>query len=102
MLTDENACTLAQCSSLQTLQPWLLSEGQAHHPSLRRPVLLFSKLNKMFFGYFDPEKIFLDNENTNFRGELTDISTKNEALTASSSRMIDLLLWCCHLTQTRS
>ena len=25
-------------------------------------VLLFSKLNKMFLGYFDPEKIFLDNE----------------------------------------
>ena len=26
-------------------------------------VLPFSKLNKMFFGYFDPEKIFLDDEN---------------------------------------
>ena len=23
----------------------------------------FSKLNKMFFGYFDPENILLDNEN---------------------------------------
>ena len=28
-----------------------------------KPVLLFSKLNKMFFGYFDPENIFLHNEN---------------------------------------
>ena len=27
------------------------------------PVILFSKLNKMFFGYFDPENIVLDNEN---------------------------------------
>ena len=26
-------------------------------------VLRFSKLNKIFYGYFDPEKIFLDNEN---------------------------------------
>ena len=27
------------------------------------PVLLFSKLNKLFFRYFDPEKIFLDDKN---------------------------------------
>ena len=27
------------------------------------PVLLFSKLNTIFFGYFDPENILLDNEN---------------------------------------
>ena len=27
-----------------------------------RPVLLFSKLNKMCFGYFDPGNIFLDND----------------------------------------
>ena len=27
-------------------------------------VLLFSKLNKIFFGYFDPENILLDKENT--------------------------------------
>ena len=26
-------------------------------------VLPFSKLNKIIFGYFDPENIFLDNEN---------------------------------------
>ena len=26
-------------------------------------VHLFSKLNKMFFGYFDPENILFDNEN---------------------------------------
>ena len=29
---------------------------------LSLPVLLFSKLNKMFFGYFDPQNIFLDNK----------------------------------------
>ena len=27
------------------------------------PVLAFSKLNNFIFGYFDPENIFLDNEN---------------------------------------
>ena len=43
-------------------------------------VLLFSKLNKIFFGYFDLEKIFLDNEINNFQGELTDISAKKAAL----------------------
>ena len=32
------------------------------------PVLPFSKLNKMIFGYFDPENIFLDNENNLFSG----------------------------------
>ena len=26
-------------------------------------VLPFSKLNRVFFGYFDPENIFLDNKN---------------------------------------
>ena len=30
--------------------------------------VLFSKLNKLFFGYFDPENIFLDNENKEFSG----------------------------------
>ena len=28
-----------------------------------QPALPFSKLNKMFLGYFDPENIFIDNEN---------------------------------------
>ena len=28
-----------------------------------RPVLLFSKSNEFFFGYFDPKNIFLDNKN---------------------------------------
>ena len=31
-------------------------------------VLLFSKLNTIFFGYFDPENIFLDNTNKYFSG----------------------------------
>ena len=48
-------------------------------------VLPFSKLNKTFFGYFDPEKVILDNENNwYFRGELTDISAKKEALVCST------------------
>ena len=28
-------------------------------------VLPFSKLNKIFFGYFDAENVFIDNENKN-------------------------------------
>ena len=39
-------------------------------------VLLFSKFNKMFVGYFDPENFILDNKINNFRGDLTDISAK--------------------------
>ena len=31
-------------------------------------VLPFSKLNKLFIGYFDPENIFLVNENKHFSG----------------------------------
>ena len=49
-----------------------------------QPVLLFSKLNNFFFGYFEPEIIFRDNENNIFRGALTDISAKKEALPATS------------------
>ena len=30
---------------------------------MRHPVLSFSQLNNIFFGYFDPEKNFWDNEN---------------------------------------
>ena len=33
------------------------------HIQEQRSVLLFSKLNKLFFGLFDPEKVFIDNEN---------------------------------------
>ena len=31
-------------------------------------VLLFSNLNEIFFGYFDPENIYLDNKNNHFSG----------------------------------
>ena len=41
----------------------------------RPAVLLFSKLNKICFGHFDPVNIFLD-----FRGGPADISAKKEAL----------------------
>ena len=39
---------------------WYVAVAHAHR-SLA--MLLFSKLNKTFIGYFDPEKIFQDNEN---------------------------------------
>ena len=31
-------------------------------------VLLFSKLNVIFFGYIDPENVFFDNKNNYFAG----------------------------------
>ena len=43
-------------------------------------MLPFSKLNKIFFGYFDPDFFFEIIKINNFRGELTDNSAKNEAL----------------------
>ena len=35
---------------------------------MTRAVIFFSKLNYLFFWYFDPENIFLDNENKWFSG----------------------------------
>ena len=46
--------------------------------------VLFSKSNKLFFGYFDPENTLSDNENKYFWGDLTDISAKKEALSIMS------------------
>ena len=41
----------------------------------------FSKLNKIFFGYFDPLNfIFLIINTNNFRGDLTDNSVKKDSL----------------------
>ena len=51
------------------------------HPSLRRDaVFLFSKLNIMCSGYFDPENVFVIVKINNFRGDLTDVLAKREAL----------------------
>ena len=48
-------------------------------------MLLFSNLNTIFFGYFDPENIFLQIINIiDFRGDLTDISAKKEALAGTN------------------
>ena len=48
-------------STAQTID--LCSTKTPRCGGLSGPVLPFSKLNKMFFGYFDPENVFLDNEN---------------------------------------
>ena len=43
-----------------------------------------SKLNKIFFGYSDPQNMFfLDNKMDIFWGDLTDISARKEALVSS-------------------
>ena len=43
-------------------------------------VLLFSKLNKFFFGYFDPKNMFSNKKINNFRGALTNVSARTTAL----------------------
>ena len=50
--------------------------------SVRSPaVLLFSKLNKIFFGYFDPDFFFFKiMKINNFQREITGISAKKGAL----------------------
>ena len=45
---------------MHMLYVWHVADTNALHTP---PVLLISKLNKIFFGYFDPENIILDNEN---------------------------------------
>ena len=45
-------------------------------------MLPFSNLIKLFFGYFDPDNIFLIMKINNFQGELTDILARKEALSA--------------------
>ena len=48
--------------SLLRLAPTLsINQSEAVNSITR--VLLFSKINQTFFGYFDPENIFVDNEN---------------------------------------
>ena len=50
-------------------------------------MLLFSKSNKMFVGYCDPEKyIFSIMKINNYQGDLTDISAKKEALSVTTIR----------------
>ena len=45
-------------------------------------MLPFTKVDKMFFGYFDLDCFLGTMKINNFRGELTDISAKKEALLA--------------------
>ena len=51
---------------------------------------LFSELNKVFFGYFDPDFLKLDNENKYFWGELTEVSAKYEALVLNAIHWLQL------------
>ena len=57
--------------SIQTEIAYITFENDFYERSIQETVhvvlmfssvLLFSKFNKMFFGYFDPEKIYPDNE----------------------------------------
>ena len=53
--------------------------------SASHPVILFSKLYKMFFGYFYPEKyVFFTMKRSNCRDELIDILDKTATLVPSS------------------
>ena len=40
-------------------------------------------MNKIFINYFDPANIILDNKDKKIRGDLIDISAKNEAMVVS-------------------
>ena len=46
----------------------------------KQAVILYSKLNKMFYGYFDPENMFLNNESKYFFGDIIDSSAKKDSL----------------------
>ena len=48
---------------LSQLLPWTFVSCDGVMQVGSFSVLPFSKLSKIFFGYFDPENIFLDNEN---------------------------------------
>ena len=54
-------------------------EQREHHWRHTGPVLLFSNEKNLFFGYFDPENVFVDNENNNFWGDLTDVSARKRS-----------------------
>ena len=64
-----------KCICTGSTSPEIVSFGQTTLHAFTA-VLPFSKLNNVIFGYFDPENIFLDNENK----QLTDNSAKKEAL----------------------
>ena len=50
-------------SDISTKKALLLAPEDISRPLGSVAVLLFSKLNKIFFGYFHPEKFFVDNKN---------------------------------------
>ena len=52
-----------------------------------------SKLNKIFCGYFDPENIFKIVNVNNFRGDLTYIPAKKEALVNSGCFLAEIPFW---------
>ena len=62
-----NACLVDNYLSIRKSNAFLL-DFVCSEQLLCLSVRLFSKSNKMFFGYFDPEKIFVDNENKYFSG----------------------------------
>ena len=62
-------------------------------------MLLFSNVNKQFFGYFDPEQIFLDKKLKN-RGDIRDVSaiklppeSTSKIHARNTVRLRDTCLW---------
>ena len=47
---------------------------------------LFSKLNEIFVGYFDPDSFLLDSGGKQIRSGLTDVLVEKEALTVGMLR----------------
>ena len=87
---------------LQRAMPWCISTNSGllklyvlldnvwgdDLPSWPCPSVLFSKLNKMFYGHFDPVFFLKIMKINNFQGELPDVSAKKEALLSVPTVMV--------------
>ena len=60
-----NICRELPCAVVSF---WQQSDATDTTILTQTPVLPFSNLNEIFFGYFDPENIYLDNKNNYFSG----------------------------------
>ena len=81
----EHGMVVKHSNLYQTLEPCSVTipclhldpKAALHAPDTRaHQCFCFQNQIKYFFGYFDPEKILLDKEKNNFRGDLTDILSK--------------------------
>ena len=58
----------------------ILHEGTVRNQRSIRPVIFFSKLNKMLLGYYDPMYVILHSKNGNDPGDPTDTPAETKKL----------------------